>query len=221
MKYKYIILDFGNVIVTPTTGDWHMTPKFRELIDVNKLDMNKYNEMYQKYCYLLSEKLITQEEEYDMFIRFYDGILSNVDYPNYNKEIAKEIAYDRTYNNSKYTLCNNIHNELSKLKEKYILLMLTDNWPCVIPYLKDNNLYDYFDKVYISSVYQALKRDGKFFDYLISDYNIKPGEALFIDDTESLLDVGKEKGLDVLLMDRLNTVSESKYKIIHNLTEIQ
>ena len=99
--------------------------------------------------------------------------------------------------------------------------MLTDNWPCVIPYLKDNNLYDYFDKVYISSVYQALKRDGKFFDYLISDYNIKPGEALFIDDTESLLDVGKEKGLDVLLMDRLNTVSESKYKIIHNLTEIQ
>ena len=27
MKYKYVVLDLGNVLVTPTTGDWHMTPK--------------------------------------------------------------------------------------------------------------------------------------------------------------------------------------------------
>ena len=43
------------------------------------------------------------DEEYDMFIRFYDSILSNINYPNYNKKIAEEIAYDRTYNNTKYT----------------------------------------------------------------------------------------------------------------------
>ena len=117
MKYKYLILDFGNVLVTPTTGDWHMTPKFLELIDINKLNMVKYNEMFDKYKHLLSEKLLTMEEEYDMFIRFYDGILSNVDYPGYTKEIACEIAYDRTYNNSKYTLCDNVVEELTKLKD--------------------------------------------------------------------------------------------------------
>lgn len=158
MNYKYIVLDFGNVLVTPTTGDWHITPKFLELIDINKIDMEKYNEVLKKYSYLLSEKLLTQEEEYDMFIRFYDNILSNIDYPNYNKEIVKEIAYDRTYNNTKYTLCNNIINELTELKKKYKLLMLSDNWPCVIPYMKDTGLYDFFDKLYISSVYHALKK---------------------------------------------------------------
>ncbi len=220
MNYKYLILDFGNVLVTPTTGDWHITPKFKELIDINKIDMNKYNEVFKKYCYLLSEKLLTQEEEYDMFIRFYDGILSNIDYPDYNKKIAEEIAYDRTYNNTKYTLCDNIINELKELKKKYKLIMLTDNWPCVIPYLKDNGLYDFFDRIYISSVYQELKRDGVFFDHPISDYNIKPGEALFIDDTESLLDVGKEKGLDCMLMDRYKETKESKYKIINDLNNL-
>ena len=220
MNYKYLILDFGNVLVTPTTGDWHMTPKFKELIDINKIDMNKYNEVFKKYCYLLSEKLLTQEEEYDMFIRFYDGILSNIDYPDYNKKIAEEIAYDRTYNNTKYTLCDNVINELKELKKKYKLIILTDNWPCVIPYLKDNNIYDFFDKVYISSVYGCIKQDKTFFDYLINDYDIKEGEALFIDDAEINLDVAKEKGLDVLCMDRYNKEMESKYKIIHDLLDI-
>jgi FMN phosphatase YigB (HAD superfamily) len=220
MKYKYIVLDFGNVMVTPTTGDWHMTPKFHELIDMDKMDLEKYNEVKSKYDYLLSEKLLTQEEEYDMFLRYYDGILSHIDYPGYNKKIAEEIAYDRTYGDGKYTLCENIIKELTKLKKKYTLLMLSDNWPCVIPYMKDKGLYDFFDKIYISSVYHAVKKDGVFFDYPIKDYNIKPGEALFIDDNESLLDVAIGKGFDVKLMDRAKTVEESKYQIIHDLENI-
>ncbi len=220
MKYKYLVLDFGNVLVTPTTGDWHMTPKFLELIDINKLNMDKYNEMFDKYKHLLSEKLLTQEEEYDMFIRFYDGILSNVGYQGYTKKIALDIAYDRTYNNSKYTLCDNVKEELTKLKEKYTLLMITDNWPCVISYMKDNGLYDFFDKIYISSVYHELKKDGLFFEHSISDYDIKPGEALFIDDTESLLDVASKKGFDCVLMDRYKNNVSTKYKVIKDLSDI-
>ena len=220
MKYKYIILDFGGVLVTPTTGSWDITPKFLELLDIDKINMDKFNDAKSKFNHLLGEKLLTQEEEYDMFLRYYDGILSNIDYPDYNKNIAEQIAYDRTYKNSKYSICDNIHNELKKLKEKYTLLMLTDNWPCVVPYMKDYDLYDYFDKIYISSVYGSEKKDKVFFDYLIKDYNIKPGEALFIDDTEINLDVAKEKKLDVLIMDRYNKDIESKYKVIHDLIDI-
>lgn len=33
---KYIILDFGGVLVYPPTGNWTITPKFLELIDKNK-----------------------------------------------------------------------------------------------------------------------------------------------------------------------------------------
>ena len=218
MNYKYIILDFGKVISGPTTGNWFMTPKFLELIDTNIISEEKFNNAVMNYNEVLSEKLITQEEEFDMFTRFYYGILNDLKYP--NTEIAKEIAYDMTYNFTKYTLYKNIKEELDKLKENYKLILLTDNWPCVTNYLKHYNLYDYFDKVYISSVYGVQKSEGVFFDYPINEYSIKPGEALFIDDNEINLDQAKEKGLDVLLMDREKTLTKSKYKIINNLMEI-
>ena len=220
MKYKYLILDFGKVIAGPTTGDWFMIPKFLELINTNALDKNKFNNTVRKYDNILGEKLITQEEEYDMFTRFYDGMLKDCDYPYYDKALAQQIAYSMSYEYDKYTLYSDIYNELNKLKEKYTLILLTDNWPCVTNYLKHYNLYDYFDKVYISSVYGVQKREGLFFDYPINEYNIKQGEALFIDDNEINLDVAKEKGLDVLLMDREKVVTKSKYKIIHDLSKI-
>lgn len=218
--YKYIVLDFGNVVVTPTTGDWNITPKFQELIDMNKIDELELDNAIMKYAYMFGEKMDTLEQEYDMFKRYYDRVLKKVKYPYYSEKIVDDIAYDRTYKHDKYTLCDNIYDELSKLKEKYTLIMVTDNWPCVIPYMKDNNLYDYFDKIYVSSVYGVVKKQKVLFDYPINDYNIKPGEALFIDDNEINLDAAKEKGFDVLLMDRYNENNKSKYKIINDLYNI-
>ena len=49
MSYKYIILDFGNVIVTPTSGDWFITPKFLELVNINKISNDKLQEAKNKY----------------------------------------------------------------------------------------------------------------------------------------------------------------------------
>lgn len=217
MNYKYIILDFGKVIAGPTTGHWDITPKFLELIDINKIDMNKFNLLRKQYQDILSEKVINLEEEYDMFFRFYEGILSGL---NYTKDNAEKIAYDRTYNFEKYTLYDNIYNELDILKEKYKLILLTDNWPCVIDYLNKYNLYSYFDKIYVSSIYGVEKKDKVFFDYPINEFNIKVGEALFIDDNELNLNVAQEKGLDVMLMDREKIVKKSKYKIINNLVDL-
>ena len=65
MKYKYIILDFGNVIVTPTTGDWHMTPKFKELIDVNIATISS---IYNTKNYVIVDVKNDFTEELDNFI---------------------------------------------------------------------------------------------------------------------------------------------------------
>ncbi len=218
MKHKYLVLDFGNVIVTPTTGDWNITPKFLELVDVDKIGKDKVKEAISHNNHMLAEKLLTLEEELDMFIRFYKGILNEIGIT--DESIIYDIAYDRTYNNTKYTLCDNVKEELDNLKDKYTLLMLSDNWPCVIPYLKEYDLYDYFEKVYVSSIYGYEKQDKIFFDFLINDYNVKPGEAIFIDDLEKNLDVAKEKGFDVYLMDRLKNNNESKYIVINDLNNI-
>lgn len=217
MNYKYVILDFGKVIAKPSSGDWDITPKFLELIDINKINKEKWKELRAKYGSILSEKVTNLTEEYNMFLRFYGSILSEFDI---SDKVIKEISYNRTYDLEKYTLYPNIKNELEQLNAKYKLILLTDNWPCVINFLKTYNLFNFFEKIYISSFYGVEKKDGELFDFPIKDFNIKPGEALFIDDNELNLDIGKEKGLDVMLMDREKKVKISKYKIINELTDI-
>ena len=217
MNYKYVILDFGKVIAKPSSGDWDITPKFLELIDINKINKEKWKELRAKYGSILSEKVTNLTEEYNMFLRFYGSILSEFDI---SDKVIKEISYNRTYDLEKYTLYPNIKNELEQLNAKYKLILLTDNWPCVINFLKTYNLFDFFEKIYISSFYGVEKKDGELFDFPIKDFNIKPGEALFIDDNELNLDIGKEKGLDVMLMDREKKVKISKYKIINELTDV-
>lgn len=213
---KYVILDFGGVVAGPVIkGNWDITPKFLELIDISKIDKDKFKEVRKKYSDILSEKITTLEEEVDMFYRFYSGILKDLEIDNYDV-ISKEIAFDRTYNLEKYKLFDNIHEELEALSKKYKLILLTDNWPCLFPYLEKHQLNGYFDKIYCSSFYGVEKKDKVFFDYPISDYSIKPGEAMFVDDNESNLDIAKEKGLDVLLMDRYGA-AKSKHNIIHDL----
>ena len=194
--------------------------EFLELIDIEKINKEKYKEERKKYGYLLSQKVLTIDEEYEMFVSFYHNILSNVDYPNYEIGIARKIAYDRTYNYSKYTLYKNVDQELKKISEKYKLILLTDNWPSVLEYLRKYKLNNYFDKVYVSSIYGCEKKDKVFFDYPIKEYNVKPGEALFIDDNEDNLDIAKEKGFDVLLMDRDKKISDNKYEIINDLFDL-
>ena len=216
---KYIILDFGGVIAGPITkGNWDITPKLLELVDVSKIDKDMFKEVRKKYGDILSEKITTLDEEVDMFYRFYSGILKDLGIPNYDY-ISHEVAVDRTYNLEKYKLFDNIHEELANLSDKYKLILLTDNWPCLFPFMKKYKLDTYFDKVYCSSFYGVEKKDKVFFDYPISDYSIKPGEAMFIDDNESNLDIAKDKGLDVLLMDRYGG-ARSKHNIVHDLESL-
>ena len=219
MKYKYVILDFGKVLAGPTTGEWFITPKFKELVDMSLIDIEKLNKSFVEHDDIISRKMNTEEEEYENFYELYSLVLEEV-YPKYTDDIAHSIAYNFTYKQDKYTFYDNVKEELEKLGKKYKLLLLTDNWPCIERILKENKLYKYFDKIYISSQYGSIKAEGIFFDYLLDDYNIQKGDALFIDDSIINLDVAVEKGLDVLLMDRENEIECDKYKKISDLNNI-
>lgn len=106
------------------------------------------------------------------------------------------------------------------MSKKYKLLLLSDNWPDAIDSLKKYEIYDLFSKVYISSIYGQLKKDGDFFDNAIRDFNITEGEAVFIDDSEILLEIAVSKGLEVRLMDRERKIDNSKFRIVHDLKKI-
>ena len=213
---KYLILDFGKVLAYHKTGDWFITPLFLELIDMDKLNREDILKAMSNFSDILSRKATTLEEEYSIFYDFYKNTFNILNY-SVSEEILENLAIDFTYTDHKYGFYDDIYNELDILKNKYILILLSDNWPCCNPIMDERNLSKYFDKIYISSFYGTKKSNGDFFDILINEYNIKPGEAYFVDDNESLLDIAKEKNLDVRQMDREGVVVSSKHEIIHDL----
>ena len=218
MMIKYIVVDFGKAIAAPKTGNWNITEKFLELIDTNKLDLEEFKSICKKHSELLSKKVLTLDEEVKMFIEFYKTVLDECGYE-YDNRIIEDISYNRVYDNDRYVLYDNVVEELKRLSENYTLIMVSDNWPSILLYLKENKLDELFTKIYISSVYGIEKKDKELFDYVINDFNIKEGEAIYIDDNEKLLDIAYEKGFDVRLIDRENKYDTSKYKIINNFLE--
>lgn len=215
---KYIILDFGRVLAYPPTGYWQITPKFLKLIDINQIDTEQLKNAIKKYNSIISCDLDIKncEEEYKCMLEFYEKVLQDCNINNY-LNLAKEIAYNFVFEFDKYELYDDVKETLKDLSNNYMLILLSDNWPSVIEYMKQEKIYEYFKRIYVSSIYGQQKKDGLFFDNPIKDFSIKQGEAIFIDDNEKLLDIATEKGLDVRLMDRDNKVNESKYKIINDL----
>ena len=219
MNLKYIIFDFGKVLGYPKSGKWFLTPKFMTILNDSKVDFDKAKEAISKYKYLVKDDLPikTLEDEYKMFISFYSNILNEL---RLDESLAKKIAYDKVYNNSEYLLYDDVKNVLNELNKNYKLIMLTNNFPSIIEYLKHEDIYDLFDKVYVSSICGTSKNEESFFDMVIKDYNIKENNAVFIDDFEDNLDIGIRKKLNVIMLDRENK-KDSKYKKISNLVELE
>lgn len=218
---KYLILDMGRVLVEPASGDWLVTNEFLKIVDIEKINKDQLKEAIQSSRYLLDGKATNLEEEYKIISEFYKTVFQEINY-NIAKEKLENIVNNFVYDedDSKYLLYKNVKEDLEKLSKKYTLLMLSDNWPCAFDYLRKHNIDQYFKKIYISSVYGKRKQDKVFFDYPINEFDIKENEALFIDDNEELLDIATEKGLLVLHMDRDNVLTTSKYRIIHDFSDL-
>ena len=221
-KNKYLILDFGLVLGKPKTGNWFITPNFYEIIGKNKIDLKRLNVLFNKYNENISKKIITKEEEYKAFKEFYLNILNELKIVKNEEETAEKLAEDFVYNEDKYIMYDDVYEFLEKQSQKYILILLSDNWPCVYAILKNWGIDKFFTKIYISSEYPALKKDGLLFDYAMNEFKIKKDEAIFVDDNPELLEVADKKKLIPVLMDRTNLHKDySKYKRIQNLEEIK
>lgn len=219
MKIKYLILDMGRVLIEPTTGHWQITPAVVNTISDKDFDYMKLASAMKENGNILDKKCCTLEEEREIVYEYYKKSFEDIEY-DITEDKLNKIVKNFVYEDGKYYLYDDVREQLERLSKKYTVIMLSDNWPCSLVFLDRHDIRKYFDKIYISSVYGVRKRDGVFFDYPINEYDIKPGEALFIDDNEGLLDIGVQKGLEVCLMDRLGKVNESKYKIIHSLSDI-
>ncbi len=57
----------------------------------------------------------------------------------------------------KYELYDDVKETLKDLSNNYKLILLSDNWPSVIEYMKQEDIYNLFEKIYVSSIYGQQK----------------------------------------------------------------
>ena len=137
MDKKYLILDMGYVLLKPTAGDWLVTPVLLKNVDMNKINVNKASKVISELGYILDGKAETLNEEKELMMKFYTEVFKKLEYDISEQKII-EIVDDFVYNvtDTKYTMYDDVKEELERLSKKYTILMLSDNWPDAFGYLE-------------------------------------------------------------------------------------
>jgi len=222
---KAIIFDSGRTLNVPTTGHWFITPNFYNIIGNSRFNYSykQLDDAMDKACNHINKILLVENEEHEflMFKEFYEIVLNEINYPNVNNEIIELLARDNVYNDEKFLFFDDVESSLIKLKEKYLLGVVSDTWPSLERVFINKKLKQYFSTFIMSSIHGSCKAEKILFKIAIEELDIKPQEAIFVDDSESNLDAGKEFGMTPILIDRYDRENlQSKYPIIRSLNEL-
>ncbi len=222
---KAILFDSGRTLNAPRTGHWFITPNFFNIINDTSFQYTEeqLNEAMNKACDHINKMLLvkTEEDEFAMFKEFYEIVLKEIKYMSINEEIINSLASDNVYNDDKFYFFDDVEPELQRLKDKYILGIVSDTWPSLERVFINKSLRKYFSTFVMSSIYGSYKAEKVLFKIAIEEIGVKPEEVIFIDDSESNLVAAEEFGMIPVLIDRYDRNDiESKYPIIKSLNDL-
>ena len=190
------------------------------ITDTSDIDTNLFKENIDKNKFLLDERNInTEEQEFEMFSKFYYNVLKDFNYSNITTEIIQNLAYDCVYNDDKFVFYKEVKRELKNLSKEYDMYIISDAWPSTYRILKTYGIYDLFKNVYISSDLGFKKSDKMLFEIALE--NISSNDInYFIDDRFELLKISERYGFIPIIIDR-NDNELTNYIEVRNLTQLR
>ncbi len=223
---KAILFDSGRTLNVPRTGHWFITPNFFNIINDTSFQYteDQLSEAMNKACDHINKMLLvkTEEDEFTMFKEFYEIVLKEIKYMSINEEIINSLASDNVYNDDKFYFFDDVEPGLQRLKDKYILGVVSDTWPSLERVFINKSLRKYFSTFVMSSIYGSYKAEKVLFKIAIEEIGVKPEEVIFIDDSESNLIAAEDFGMIPILIDRYDRNDiESKYPIIKSLNDLK
>ncbi len=222
---KAILFDSGRTLNVPRTGHWFITPNFFNIINDTSFQYteDQLSEAMNKACDHINKMLLvkTEEDEFTMFKEFYEIVLKEIKYTSINEKIINSLASDNVYNDDKFYFFDDVEPGLQRLKDKYILGVVSDTWPSLERVFINKSLRKYFSTFVMSSIYGSYKAEKVLFKIAIEEIGVKPEEVIFIDDSESNLVAAEDFGMIPILIDRYDRNDiESKYPIIKSLNDL-
>lgn len=215
---KNLFFDVGSTLLYPKTKEWFIPPNYKKIL--GDIDTNLFKENIDKNKFLLDERNInTEEQEFEMFSKFYYNVLKDFNYSNITTEIIQNLAYDCVYNDDKFVFYKEVKRELKNLSKEYDMYIISDAWPSTYRILKNYGIYDLFKNVYISSDLGFKKSDKMLFEIALE--NISSNDInYFIDDRFELLKISERYGFIPLIIDR-NDNELTNYIEVRNLTQLR
>lgn len=231
---KAILFDSGRVLNGPVTGHWFITPHFWEYADKSIFDSIDGGRVAGAFAkadkYIVAQKLITtKEEEYKHFVKFYEIFSSQLPELKLTSESIENIAKDLVFNPKKYNFYDDALAAIPELKNKYKLAIVSDAWPSLLDVYEENNMKSYFDSVVISSFIGTSKPDSKMYMTALDELNVKPEEAVFVDDSLKNCMGAVGLGINAVLLcryEKLYYIEKFKslnknYTVIKDLTQLK
>ena len=214
---KNLFFDVGRTLLYPKTQNWFIPPNYNNIL--NNVTLKELKKSTEKHKYLLDERHInTEEEEFEMFSKFYLYVLKDLNYPDINQQVIQNIAYDCVYNDDKFIFYKEVKDELISLSKNYNLYVISDAWPSTYRILKNYGIFDLFKNVFISSDLGFKKSDKTLFEIALE--KIPPiDENFFIDDRYDLLKISESYGFIPIIIDRDDN-KLTNYIEINNLTHL-
>lgn len=181
---KGIFFDFDGVITLEKQGT---PPTIAYIAETTGLPADAVEKSYRRHNRAL---LMGEVTHLDMWRQFCEELEMDIDY---------EILTGAFLN---ITLDQAVVDYIRKLKEKYLIGMITDNKVDRIEtILKEKGLEELFDVVIISAQVHCGKTEEKIFEEALKRSNLKPQECVFIDNTAQNLEVPAKMGFRTLYFD--------------------
>ncbi|CUU48922.1 HAD family hydrolase [Clostridium beijerinckii] len=223
---KAILFDSGRVLNDPRTGHWFIPPNFYKYVDRNKfglLDRNVIEMVFYKALKYLNQKnfILTEMEELEHFIEFYRIIANELPVLELSNTNIVEIAKDTVYNDEKFLFYEDVFEIIPQLSKNYKLGVISDTWPSLERVFRNAGLRDYFSTFVMSSTTGVIKPNELMFNTALSELNIKPEEAMFIDDSIKNVEGASKLGIESILMVRdKNYKHDTEYLQINTLKDL-
>lgn len=227
---KAILFDVGGTLNYAASGNWFIPPNFFNYIDREKfenIDPLIMKQAFEKGIkYLLTNHLVlTEEEEYQAFARFYNIINEELGL-DFSSQTISDLAKDNVFNDDKFIFYDDVPETLHKLSQCYMLGVVSDTWPSLDRVFINAKLRHYFSTFVMSSILGVCKPNELLYTTALTELDIKPNEALFIDDVKGNLHGATKLGIQTILIKRDNKSTnhesyyEGDYLCVDNIADI-
>ena len=182
---KLIIFDLGGILVPEKKPE--ILTHVATSIGCTKEELER---ALQKYDDALTKGDMTLKD-------FYTKLMKLTGKPK-NPEIVLKTHLDE-YNKTSTKRNEEIIRIIEDLRINYEVVCLTNTEQEIAALNKENGLFSYFERTFLSTNMHAKKPDKEIFEKVLSDCGVSAEEALFIDDKEEHTEGAVEVGIACIL----------------------